>query len=62
MVRTTRLMVMRPRMSTAYRRLMDLAVKERKEGETVAQAFARVMRNDKNRDLVAAESASTKPG
>ena len=34
---------------------MDLAKENRKEGETVEQAFARLYADPKNRDLVATE-------
>jgi hypothetical protein len=39
----------------AYRRLMDLANDERKTGETVEQAFARLYADPSYRDLVATE-------
>jgi hypothetical protein len=39
----------------AFRRLMDLAIQERKQGETVAQAFARLHADPKYRDLVSTE-------
>ena len=39
----------------AYRRLRDLAIQERKQGETVEQAFARVHADPKYRDLVSIE-------
>jgi hypothetical protein len=39
----------------AYRRLMDLAIQERKQGETVEQAFARLHADPKYRNLVSIE-------
>jgi hypothetical protein len=39
----------------AFRRLRDLAIQERKQGETAEQAFARLHADPKYRDLVAAE-------
>ena len=42
----------------AYRRLMDLAADERKDGETVEQAFARLHADPKYQDLVATEKRS----
>jgi hypothetical protein len=39
----------------AYSRLMDLANEQRREGETVEQAFARLHADPKNRDLVTTE-------
>jgi hypothetical protein len=44
-----------PMTNEGYRRLMDLANENRKEGETVEQAFARLYTDPKNRDLVATE-------
>jgi hypothetical protein len=39
----------------AYSRLMDLANEQRREGETVEQAFARLYADPKYRDLVSTE-------
>jgi hypothetical protein len=39
----------------AYRRLWNLAIQGRKQGETVEQAFARLHAEEKHRDLVTAE-------
>jgi hypothetical protein len=44
-----------PFTNEGYRRLMDLANQNRREGETVEQAFARLYADPKNRDLVATE-------
>jgi flagellar motility protein MotE (MotC chaperone) len=39
----------------AFRQLMDLAIEEKKDGETVEQAFARLHADPKYRDLVSTE-------
>jgi hypothetical protein len=44
-----------PVTNEGYRRLMDLANENRKEDETIEQAFARLYTDPKNRDLVATE-------
>jgi len=44
-----------PVTNEAFRRLMDLAAEQRREGETVEQAFARLHADPKYRDLVATE-------
>jgi len=44
-----------PKTNEAYRRLMDLAAENRREGETVEQAFARLYADPKYRDLVVTE-------